>query len=177
MLTADRSPGQWKPGCRQVSRGPGTGAHRSLGAGRVGAPGVLFTDPPANPALSLHLLWPNNAICLKKSGVICDLLKSNAPWADLAVSERDNRQVACHSDRHAWLSVDTCSSGSGQGPSRTKQIANFSSVTKYRQCEECTGFSKTLFLSFVRTSGKSVPWKVGKGSDIGCRRQRGKFPH
>lgn len=136
-----------------------------------GAHGVLFTDPPAHPALSLHLPWPDNSICLKKGWVICNVLKEqpgcNAPSAGLAVSEWDDTQVACHSDRHAWLSVNTCSSGSCQGPSRTKQNTNFSSVTKHRQYEECTGFPKTLFLSFVRTSGKSVPWKVGKGLNVG----------
>lgn len=68
-------PSQWKRGCRQVSQGLDTCAHRSLWARRVGAPGVLFTDSPANTALSLHPPKPNRFHLLTGNLVMGDLLK------------------------------------------------------------------------------------------------------
>lgn len=59
-----------------------------------------------------------------------------------------------------------CSWGSCLGPSRTEQSTHLSSMTKYRQYEEFPGFPKTALLSFVRTSGNSVPCRGREGGQI-----------
>lgn len=111
---ADRkSPSQGKPGHRHVSRGLGTCVHRIVWARKVGGSWSYIHTHLHTQISHFTLVGQTDSVCLKQTWVICDSWKDQPGCKSLAagwaVREQGSTRMACHSDIHARLRLNTCS--------------------------------------------------------------------